>query len=378
MRDHNARMFLTHIRNHGELAGSELAKALGTSAQTASVILRQLEEQGFLRKGEPKKGKVGKPQVPYALNPDGAFSLGLRLGRRSADLVLMDFVGASRAEASNPYAFPTPDGIEAFLAKAIPDLLSKCNIARTKILGLGVAAPFELWNWMDALGAPKDVAELWRNYDLESALENVTGLPVTIANDVSMACNAERLFGNGRGLDDFAYFFVGSLIGGGVVLGGQLFEGRNGNAGAFGSIPVAAQERGHPSLLRQASLYRLERDIAHKRSTPVNLRVSPNLFAEEADLFASWRSEAARALAIAIVSVSATLDVQDVLLDGTPPDFALQELLEATQEALDTMDLQGLHPITLIKGDLGRRAGALGAAYGPLMHAHFSEGRPAF
>src|SRR6185312_12448109 len=92
MRDYNERLVLTLVRQHGSLAKTEIARVTGLSAQTISVIMRGLEEDGLLVRGAPVRGKVGQPSIPMSLNPDGAFFLGLKLGRRSADLVLIDFL----------------------------------------------------------------------------------------------------------------------------------------------------------------------------------------------------------------------------------------------------------------------------------------------
>ena len=68
----------------------------GLSAQTVSVIMRALEQEGLLLRGEPVRGRIGQPSVPMSLDADGAFFVGLKVGRRSADLTLIDFMGRVR------------------------------------------------------------------------------------------------------------------------------------------------------------------------------------------------------------------------------------------------------------------------------------------
>lgn len=80
MRARNERLVLSLVRRHQALAKSEIARMTGLSAQTVSVIMRLLEKDGLLLRGEPVRGKVGQPSVPMRLNPDGAFSLGSRSG----------------------------------------------------------------------------------------------------------------------------------------------------------------------------------------------------------------------------------------------------------------------------------------------------------
>ena len=366
---------LSLLRTHGALAGAQAASVLGLSAQTASVILRALERAELVQRLAPIKGKVGKPQLPYALNPAGAYALGLRLGRRNADLLLMTFTGEIAAQKSISYRFPTPQGIETFVTATLPLLMETGNVARPeRIVGLGIAAPFELWNWLDALGVPPAAAEAWRTYDLEQRLAAATGLSTVLANDMNMACNAELVFGAGRGLQDFSYFHIGSFVGGGIVMNGKVYHGSQGNAGAFGSIPVKPTPEAQHQLIHTASLYTLENAMSQRLGQPVNLRAESSLFTTERALCATWRVDAATYLARAITAVMAVMDISDTIIDGSFPKQMRDALLDETQRALARVDRQGLNKICLHPGTLGNSAGALGAAYEPLLRAHFVEG----
>lgn len=108
VRLYNERLILSLIRRHRSLAKVEIARLTGLSTQTTTVIINRLEADGLLLAGEPQRGRIGQPSVPYSLNPDGAFGLGLVIGRRSSDLVLMDFIGSIRARRRTIYSFPCP------------------------------------------------------------------------------------------------------------------------------------------------------------------------------------------------------------------------------------------------------------------------------
>ena len=58
---------------------------------------------------------MGKPRVPVGLDPDGAFSIGLKIGRRSADLLIVDLLGQPRGQLHDTYRYPDPRGIMRFL-----------------------------------------------------------------------------------------------------------------------------------------------------------------------------------------------------------------------------------------------------------------------
>src|SRR5690606_37381503 len=117
VRLYNERLALSLIRRHGSLPKAEIARLTGLSAQTASVILRQLEADGLIVRQRRQRGKIGQPSVPFALDPEGAYSIGLKIGRRSCDLVLIDFAGSVRVHLRESYPFPTPSFILDFVAK---------------------------------------------------------------------------------------------------------------------------------------------------------------------------------------------------------------------------------------------------------------------
>ena len=72
MRAHNERLVLSILRRLGPMAKADIARMTGLSAQTVSVIMRALETDGLLAKGEPVRGRVGQPSVPMGLaRPDG-------------------------------------------------------------------------------------------------------------------------------------------------------------------------------------------------------------------------------------------------------------------------------------------------------------------
>ena len=111
MRQFNERIVLQAIRLHGALPKADVARLTRLSTQTASVIINGLLKDGLVAKQERVRGRIGQPSVPIALNPDGAFSLGIKVGRRSLDVLAMDFVGSVRYREVLEYAYPEPRAI---------------------------------------------------------------------------------------------------------------------------------------------------------------------------------------------------------------------------------------------------------------------------
>src|ERR1700723_3793970 len=155
VRLYNERLILSLARRFGRLSKIEVARMTGLSVQSTSAIMNRLQADGLLRREAPMRGRVGPPTVPFSLDPEGAFSLGLKIGRRSCDLVLIDFSGAIRERAHETFAYPTPDLVLSFAKNALPSITGALTPAQLRrIAGLGIASPFQLWNWSAEIGAP--------------------------------------------------------------------------------------------------------------------------------------------------------------------------------------------------------------------------------
>ena len=115
VRLYNERLVLSLIREHGSLPKADLARLTSLSPPTVSQIVGQLEADGLLRREQPQRGRIGQPSVPLSLNPDGALSFGVKIGRRSCDIVLMDFVGAVRRDLHLAYPYPSPGAVVDFV-----------------------------------------------------------------------------------------------------------------------------------------------------------------------------------------------------------------------------------------------------------------------
>jgi len=240
IRAHNERLVLSLLRRRSGLTKADIARLTGLSAQAVSVIMRKLEEDGLLGRGSIVRGRIGQPSTPMALKAEGAFSIGVKIGRRSIEMVLIDFVGNLREVIRETYRWPMPAQVIRFIRDGVSTITEKLSASeKTRIAGLGIASPFELWLWEEGVGAPRGAMDAWRTADLVKELEDHIPFPIYLQNDATAACGAEFVFGRGQDFQSYLYLFIGFFIGGGVVLNGSLLSGTTGNAGAIGSFPCA-------------------------------------------------------------------------------------------------------------------------------------------
>ena len=368
LRAYNERLTITAIRQAGALSKAEIARTTGLSGQAATVIVNSLLDEGLLVKREKVRGRIGKPFTPIALNPEGAYSIGVKIGRRSLEVLLVDFAGAVVASRSTSYPAPLPARTMALATGTAAELIDSLKRSlRTRIVGLGVAIPWVLHEWSDVLGLEREAMAGWREIDVAAELEAATGLPVSLYNDATAACAAEMIAGDRLDRRSALYIYLGTFVGGGVVIDGRLHRGEQLNAGALGSMPMdetGVDGRPH-QLIHQASLIGLERALS-VAGFDVSEILSPHDTPGVEALFDAWLQRAIEALARAVVSAMSVVDFEEVVIDGLlRPDWC-RRVVDGVTGAYGRFNRTGLSPIEIAAGSIGPPARVLGAALLPL------------
>lgn len=382
MAQFNERIVLQAIRLHGSMPKADLARLTKLSTQTVSLIINRLLENGLVLKLAPLRGKVGQPSVPIVLDPNGAFFIGIKIGRRSLDLLLVDFVGKARQRSSLPYPFPQPDTLFELIENQLKTMCARLDPqSLARLSGIGIAAPLALGGWQKLLGIAPEQANKWDRIDIRARVQAMTDLPVEFAKDTSAACVAELVAGRGRSIKSFLYVFVDTFIGGGLVIDSHLHGGLHGNAGAVGSIPLGLArgdaKNAPEQLLSDASLFNLEQLFTASGLDESAANDARALQAPWLTHTSAWLEDAARAIALAIVSATCLLDLEGVIIDGSIDRMLLEKLLAAVEKSLDYYSWEGVSGPIVLAGTIGSDARVMGAALLPL-YANFGPDRDLF
>ena len=141
---------------------------------------------------------------------------------------------------------PTParkggDAIVEIIAQAAELALAEAGktLADIRLVGIGSPGPLDVQNGVILYSSNMDVV----NYPLAANLKARFGVPAVVRNDVRSGCYAEWKLGAGKGLDNLLGAFVGTGLGGCVIINGQMIEGKNGNAGEIGHIKAKPDGR---------------------------------------------------------------------------------------------------------------------------------------
>jgi predicted NBD/HSP70 family sugar kinase len=368
-RIYNERLIVSLVRRHGRLSKADLTRLTGLAAQTITTIVNRAADSKLLLRREPLRGRLGQPSVPYSLNADAAYSFGLKVDHRSADMALVNFVGDVIAFERTAFDYPMPDPIMTFAKSAIARMRRKHkSIHPDRIAGLGIASPFHQWNWNEDFGVPMGRLDVWKQVDIRAELDGVFDWPVYLFNDATVSAGAELMFGSGLGCADFLYAYIGYYLGGGLVLDHHLFPGRNKLAGAIGDIPVPVagrqKDRAMP-LVHSASLRSLENGLTGP--TKGRIGSSPEDWGNLGSVLVEWIDRVSEGLAYAARSAVALLDIDNIVIDGAVPVKVRKEIAKATRRKLARSLADRPEPFSVLEGAFGHLAPVIGGASIPLL-----------
>ncbi|KFF58686.1 transcriptional regulator [Cryobacterium sp. MLB-32] len=237
MADFNQSVILDAVRRSATgLSRVELVGATGLSPQTISNITRRLIDSGFIEEAGKTGTGPGKPRTMLRLDPSGRYALGVHLDPTVVTCVMLDLTGSVVRRSS----FPTPSVMDPTLiigqiVAALVRLIDDSGVPRNRIGGVGIAAPGPIDNVLGTVVDPPHLVG-WHRVPLRDALQAGVGLPSILDKDVTASAIAEMWAGGESGLGSFAFFYLGTGIGVGLVMHDEVVRGSSGNAGEVGHI----------------------------------------------------------------------------------------------------------------------------------------------
>jgi predicted NBD/HSP70 family sugar kinase len=389
--DFNQAVILDAIRHAPDgLSRVELAERTGLSAQSVSNITRRLLDRELITEaGTLVAAGRGKPRTLLRLHPTGHFAIGVHIDPTVTTVALLDFVGDVVASVRTlPASATSPPRLVAAITEAADGLVASTGVDAGRVLGLGIAAPGPLDPGAGVVLEPPLLPE-WNRVGLRELLHEATGYPVVLHKDAAAAALAELWRGprgSAAALTDFVFLYLGTGLGAGIVMGGELIGGSTNNAGEIGHLMVTAD--GPRCLCGQrgcvGAACRPRNLVAEAADAGLLPRPAPGAGDREIDeLFTrlcglAGRDTPARRileagafrLARAAATVSNLLDVRAVVFGGPIWDRIADVFLPIVSDTLlTTTEARQVHPVTALGSSLGADVGAIGAGCLVLEHA---------
>ncbi|MEV2272880.1 ROK family transcriptional regulator [Nonomuraea africana] len=381
MGSYNRSVVLEAIQASDGISRVQIAARAGLTAQTVSVIVRRLLDEGLVVEDGSLPSSGGKPRTILRVDPAAGYAIGVHFDPGEVSYVLADLAGRPVTRLHRPVRHGLePGAVVRQMARAARRMLKDAGVPDGKVLGVGLACPGPL----DAKGVmvfPPRLPE-WDQVPIKDLLAQHTGFPVTVDNDATAAAIGERWAGIARSTPSFAYLYLGTGIGGGIFLDNQVYRGRSLNAAEFGHITVSPEgpecycgNRGCveavccPSAIEAALGHRLDHAAICAAAAAGEPRAR-----EVIDAVAARLADAA-------VSVVNMLDI-DLMVLGGP---ALREVGEIYREviarAVSSRSLaRRLHAVRVETSPIAADAAAIGAAslvfhatYAPRLDTLLSE-----
>jgi len=375
----NYRTILNIIRVHGPIARAEIARRTSLTRQTVSNITRALLERDLIVEGGRVSEGRGAPSIALALNPDGAFSVGLDLDEEHLTGVLVDQTGAVRQHLLTEMDRPSPTEAARLMERLALSLLDAQNVDRERLwgVGIGIPGPVDIRASDDTMVTVRPSLSLgWRRpVPIGDLVSERLHVPVYVENNATAAALGERWYGDGRHYESFFYFFLGSGLGGGLILNGHPFEGHSGNAGEIGYMPTWGPARPEAGFRQNHhgihfNLSRLYASLAADGYRPLHPRDLLKPFLDMNPTMLEWLSVGARLLSHLILTIEYVLDPKAVFLGGRLPMPIIEHFRSAIASMLPRMRIDEKTFVPeLLCSTAGDDAAALGVATLPMYTA---------
>lgn len=391
---YNQNVVLDAIRASGETSRVELAEQTGLTPQAISVIVRRLLTDGLVREdgARPSAGPSGggKPRTLLRVEPTAGYAVGVHFDPGEIGAVLVDMAGAVLAETRRAvHASVQPDEAVALMGRAVRKVLREAKVPQRRMLGVGLACPGPIDQSLGLVLYPPRLVG-WERVPLAAMLEKAVGHPVTMDNDATAAAIGERWAGLAKDVGNVVYIYMGTGIGGGLLLGDQVYRGAFRNAAEIGHITVEPQGPecycGNRGCLEAvacpaamvADARRLLAEGGGGALAAAYARDPETVDHEAVCSAAAAGDRLARSvldrvighLSDAAVSVTNMLDVELVVLGGPALGAVGQIYRDAIAEALAARPIaRHVHQVSVALSPAGGSAAAIGAASLVFHHA---------
>jgi predicted NBD/HSP70 family sugar kinase len=318
LKDLNERTVLDAIRSGAPISRAEISRRAGISKPTVSLALQSLLEAGLVRETEPDPGRPTYGATFFEVVPEAGLVLGLDLGARFLRGALCDLRGEIRARQDVELDGADAEGAIDAIVGLRMSLAEASGLSADRIDGVVVGVPgvvdVDTGRLTLATNVPGLEGRDWGE-DLRTRLQ----LTVTVENDINLAAVGERWRGMARGVEDFVFLSVGTGLGSGLVLRGELHRGRHGAAGEVDLVAAGREEDIDPCA---SAISALAEQLVSENGADTTLR--PPYDAR--GIFAAARAgdeiarkvvqEEARRIALHIAPISAVTDIALVVLGG--------------------------------------------------------------
>jgi predicted NBD/HSP70 family sugar kinase len=236
MRAQNSSLLLKVIWRERHISRADIARVTGLSPSTVSAIVAGLQKAGLVRETGAGLSRGGRRPTMIGFCDDVFALVGVEIGASHVTVVVTDLRADVRTARWGLHPVLTdPDGAIATVRAFIDDGIAELGIARRQVIGIGVGVPTPVRPDMPGR-LPSHIVPAWRDHDVHEILSRAYGLPIFVENDANLGALAEQWWGAGKDGKDLTYIKIGTSVGSGHIINGELYRGAGGTAGEIGHL----------------------------------------------------------------------------------------------------------------------------------------------
>lgn len=379
---YNVNVVIHALRRLGEASQTDLVEATGLSAQTVSVIARDLVDRGVMREAGRIPVGRGRPRTLLELNGGSAHAVGLHIDPSRMSVVILDMRGETVASVVSDEVDPDDGGATMEVAaRLIREACEGQGLAVDDLAGVAIATPGPLDRDAQVIMNPVWLPG-WTDFSPGVELAKNLGIDeVPLVKDTFAAVTGETWVRAGSSLESTMVFvYIGTGIGVGLSINGDPVAGSSGNAGEIGRIMIALSAEGRDVsdqhsvgtdndpliLIRRAHEEGILQgeipEAGDMRAQEREFRLLTELARSGDEAANDLLERAARAVG-ALATVAAQLVDADMVVFGGPYwDLVSDWYATAARHALDQPSARGPRPTRILSSAMGSAVGAIGAA----------------
>ncbi len=233
----NRLLVVNTILNYEPISRTKVAELAELSLSTVSNIVASLMKKGLVQEIGEEKSNGGRRPIMLKLNPEMGLVIGIKIGLDGIVTALVNLKGAVLYQIARPTFI---DGEEYVVIKsvanAIRSLIKKAQVDFNRIIGCGIGIS-GLVDIKQGILLRSTILN-WENIHFKELLKREFNIPIFVDKDVNVLALGEKLYGAARGVNNFVCITVGTGIGAGIVINGEIYHGNLGGAGELGHLII--------------------------------------------------------------------------------------------------------------------------------------------
>ncbi len=228
-RAQNLTVVLDALRKLQPVSRTDLALATNLTPATITNLVGELSDLGFIREQRSPEKQLGRRPTLVSLEPSAVSIIGLEISRTYVLGVTTNLSG--EVVRSEKRSAPAQHGAKATL-RIVHEVIAELWDENPPF-GIGVGVPGPVDTAQGRVREPPNFPG-WRDVPLTRVLRDRWGVPVFIDDDAKTAALGEYWFGAGSSVESLLYLSVGSGVGAGLIVRGELYRGTHELAGEIG------------------------------------------------------------------------------------------------------------------------------------------------